>query len=325
MIAALVCLGIGVLGLRDVGKRPYAGFEAARDFNVVRVRAGSPADEAGLEVGDVIKVIGGIPVQDSKARWRQPRPEIGETRTYCVKRAGEIQEVDITFTAQPSTDYLRTGLGIVVGLCFLGFTLWAYLTAPSASTVLLALFGLCFGLEFFPSPYSHNFTLRSLAEALGVVVIVAGFAFLIHYLMLFPRRRGLLDRPWGLYLIYLPAALMALFMLSVILVQPDFTSRFRLLMSVVSLIFIVGYFGGALVTIFFAYLRSNDEERAASGLGLMLVGTVIGLVPILSAAVLGVVNPAATLPGDNFYHVALVLIPVSFALAAVRSARSTAV
>ena len=318
LAAAAVAVGVGAAGLLDLRNMPYAGYSAARQFDVVRVYPGSPAEAAGLQVGDRVKAVGGIRSTDTKALWRRPRAEIGETRTYCVERAGELEEIDVTFGAVPRRYYLRAGLSTVVGLCFLGFTLWAYQRVPSRATAFLALFGVCFGLAFFPAPYSRDFIVRAFSEAVATIIVVAGFAFLIHYLMLFPKRRALLDKSWALWMIYLPAALVGLVLLGLILVQPDFTATVRATVSWVILVFTVGYFGGALLSVVDSYRRATPEERSSGGVRMMLVATAIGLLPMIAGAVLRTLAPAVLLPGEDFYPLALGLVPIAFALAALR-------
>lgn len=322
--AAAVVIGIGILGFIDLRKAPYAGYAGAQDFDVVRVRPGSPAAEAGLRIGDKIKALDGIQVTDTKALWRRPRAEVGETRTYCVEREGEIVEVDLTFGSVPRRRYIETGLGFLVGLCFVGFTLWAYRSAPGTATIFLALFGLCFGLDFFPAPYVRSFLLRTLGEALGLVVVIAGFAFLIHYLMLFPKRRALLDRNWALWLIYLPAALVALFVLGLIVIQPDFTAAVRLTVSWIFLIFTAGYFGAALVSVVQSYRHADEGELASSGVRMMAIGTFIGVLPLLVGSVVRTIAPSVVLPGEHFLPLLFGLIPITFSLAAVRHHRVAA-
>jgi len=85
---------IGVLGVTDLKNATYAGFFSGPNNDVVRVFPGSPADEAGLEVGDLMESIGGIAVTDTKARSRRLRPKIGETRTFVVGRDATKLELD---------------------------------------------------------------------------------------------------------------------------------------------------------------------------------------------------------------------------------------
>jgi membrane-associated protease RseP (regulator of RpoE activity) len=59
---------------------------------VARVVAGSPAQQAGLQVGDRITLIDGVPVWERGCR--EDRPEV-ESVTFTVLRGGETFEVQV--------------------------------------------------------------------------------------------------------------------------------------------------------------------------------------------------------------------------------------
>ena len=317
-LIAAVSVGIGSLGLMDARNIPYSGFFANRNATVVRVFEGGPADDAGLREGDVIRTTGGIPVEAAKQLARRPRAKIGETRVFDIERAGEPMTVELVFERQPARNRLTFALAYVVGLCFVLFTLIAYQKAPRSSTLLLALFGLCFGIAFLPGPYSPSFALRTLGNALATTAVILGFAFLVHFLLTFPRRLAPIDRPWAQRLIYGPAAAVALFFLFQILFQPDATSTLRQVSGVIVGLFIAGYFGWALVNMLRSFRAASAGERSRDGLTLMLCGTLAGLLPITISSLVTLVAPDFLLPGAQYYSLTLGLIPIAFALATLR-------
>ena len=95
-IAAVIAV-IGLLGLLDVKNLPYAGYFSGPGNDVVRIFPGSPAETAGLEVGDVVKSIGGIAVTDTRASSRRARAEIGGTpgtwKLTAAAKGGRITDV----------------------------------------------------------------------------------------------------------------------------------------------------------------------------------------------------------------------------------------
>ena len=100
--------------------------------------------------------------------------------------------------------------------------------------------------------------------------------------------------------------------------QPDFTAGLRLLTGILVGVFIVGYFGWSLVTVVQSYVRATAEERSRDGVRLMLFGTLVALLPITIANLVTTLAPSVTLPGFQYYGLFLGLIPITFALAAVR-------
>jgi len=325
LLAAAVVIVFGVLGLLDLRNVPWSGYWNDPGNHVIRVFPDSPAERAGFQVGDRIRSSGGIATEDTRALTRRPRAKIGETWSFVVERDGETRELELTFAGQPSGNTWRGVGAFVTGLCFLLFCLWAYLVTPSPATRLLALFGLCFGVAFLPGPYSSSFFLRTLGGAFATVVVVLGFAFLVHYLQLFPRRRPLLEKRWALGLIYAPALVIAVFLLFLIIVQPEGTSALTSISTALVSLFIVGYFGWALVTILRSFFGAGPEERSRHGLGLVLAGVIVGLLPIMLSSLLRAVAPQVVLPGVQYYALALVLIPITLSIAAVRSGRAEAV
>jgi putative serine protease PepD len=68
---------------------------------IVKVPAGTPADEAGLENGDIVVAVGEKPVSDGiglivAIRSHQP----GETIRLTVRRGGEVRTLRITLDAK---------------------------------------------------------------------------------------------------------------------------------------------------------------------------------------------------------------------------------
>jgi hypothetical protein len=274
-----------------------------------------------MQVGDRIRSIGGIPVEDMKSMMSQPRAAIGEVRPYEVERAGEVTTLNVEHAAQPAGLMLVSRVATLLGLCFIGFTLWAYLTAPGAATSVLAGFGMSFGLAFVGIPYISSFTLRTLADTLITIIIFTGFALLLHFLLLFNRRNEL-DAPPSNLVVYGPAAIVALFFAGLSLFLPAATSGLNQFIRLLIGVFIIGYFVASIVVLVRAYGRATANERTESGLGLMVMGAVIGLLPLLVSSLLRTIAPRIVLPGGQYYFLTLGLIPITFSLAAVRRARA---
>ncbi len=88
------------------GERPYLGIryvQRPRGAEVQEVLPGSPAEEAGLKVGDLIREVDGRPVSTAR-----PLAELlsayrpGDRVTLTVEREGREMEIRVTLGRRPS-------------------------------------------------------------------------------------------------------------------------------------------------------------------------------------------------------------------------------
>jgi membrane-associated protease RseP (regulator of RpoE activity) len=318
-IFAVVVLVWGIMGFLDIGKATQVGYDTDGNNTVTQVYSGGPAEAAGLEVGDFIVSINGHSTEDAEAMFELGRAKVGESRTWVVNRNGT--EVSLEITAGPLLP--RTKLinysGSLAGLCFLVFTWLAYLTGPSLSTRVLAFMGTAIGLAFMGGPYIASAELRPLVFTVTQFFVFFGVAALVHFLLLFPTPREFLDKPNAKILLYAPATVFWLLIAYRLVFQPPATSILNTLTNVVAGIVIGGYFIAAIVIMWQNHSHANSEERASRGLNTMLLGTVIGLLPLAVNLVLDIFSPKTVLPGEDYYFLALVLIPITWSMAARRA------
>ena len=231
VILAFVALAVtfSIFSLTQVGSRPYAGFRADVAGLVVAVEPGSPADAAGLRAGDRILRIDGLAPAEALAV--RPQAAVGETWLLIVERyanielgSGEAQPristIDITYGRLTTRALTIQLIYQLVGVCFLIFGALAYMKLGERPGLLLALMGICIGFMFLGGTYGHFYTSQALASAVmaaRVALAVMGFAFLLHFLMIFPKPKPIVERNESLALIlaYGPAILTSLVALSV--------------------------------------------------------------------------------------------------------------
>jgi len=210
----------------------------------------------------------------------------------------------------------------VLGFAFLTMTFWSFVMAPGTATAVLTVFGLCWGFGFLGVPWFDSPEMRNVFGSITFAAIMVGFAALVHFLLIFPDRRPFMERRSAGALIYWPAILVAIVTLGFNVFQPLATSGINLFFRFFTGAVQVGYFGAALVTMFRRYSSASVDGRARHGLNLMMAGAVLGVFPLLLQTLVALLAPASYLPGAQFYFLALGLIPVTFSLAAVKSARA---
>jgi PDZ domain len=316
-----ILLVVGILAAMDLKNQTYTGFQTDGNNKVVMVEAGSNAAAGGLQVGDVLSSVNGIAVTDTKALLQRPRPAVGDQWTYVVDRGGQSVNLQITQGPLPPKYAYTSRAATLLGLCYLGFTLWAYLTAPGAATLVLAFFGLSFGLAFLGVPYIESPALRNLVGSIITMIILLGIAALLHFLLAFPTPRPFLQRKSATGWLYGPAILLSLCVIGFSVLQPDSTSGVNIFFRTAFSLLIGIYFLLAIVVLVRRYGAASPSDRAAFGLGLMVAGVVVGLGPLLIVQVVTLLSPGTFLPGAQFYFLTLGVIPIAFAMAAVRGPR----
>jgi hypothetical protein len=312
----------GCLGMADVRNWPYTGYRAPRNRTVIQVAAGGPADLAGMELGDVIERVDGIAVGNLGALARQPRPKPGEERTFEVLREGETLRLGLTVGSLPTSRAIVAYGQIAVGMLFLLCGVWAYLTVPGAATGLLAVLGLCMGASLGGGPYIESATVRVVVGAAGFALILLFLAVFLHFLLVFPAAKGKLTRRRYIAAIYVPAGVLALAGFLYLLVPQSGDSTIGALFLALTVVLPVAYLGLSLAAIVRRYVKATRQYRADSGLNLLLWGTVLGLGPSIVGLLTQLVAPQVVLPGRQYVFAAFFIIPVTFALAAMRAGRA---
>ena len=315
LIAALIVAIWGVMGVMDQSNVPYSGYFTDGNNTVNQVLADSPAEAAGLEVGDYITSSGGISVEDTKALSERPRAAIGETRTLTVERAGASVDVDITFTQLTGVSNMLAYIAALIGFCYLIFGVLPFTKAQTSNNRLLALMGIGLAFAFIPGPYMESYAVRTALGSVTLVAILFGFAFLMHFMVSYPKAKSWTEKSWASKAIYWPASLVSLIIVYIIVMRPDSTSGLNTAVSMMFGVFVVYYFGAAILAMFKSYAAAGPAERSSQGLSLMLIGVMVGLIPVTLASLVGIFAPQAVLPGSNFYFVTLGLIPITLYLA----------
>ena len=116
IVLAVIVLIFGGIRLYDLRNLTYVGFSTDANRVVTEVRAGSPAEAAGLKTGDRLLKVGDIAVSDVKANARRPRPAVGESREFVVERSGQEETLTVTYAVLPDRQMMVDMAGVVTGL-----------------------------------------------------------------------------------------------------------------------------------------------------------------------------------------------------------------
>jgi len=309
----------GIFGWLDVSNYAQGGWNTDRNNVVTQVLPGSPAEAGGLMAGDQLISLGGVDISDASAQSRRGRPDVGETWEFVVERDGQEMSLDVTFGEPVARRKLIAHAGFLAGFCFLGFTLRAYLQKQTPSTAALALAGTMFSFVFITGPYFDNYTLRAIANALETLIVFLGIPSILYFLLVH-FGSAYLGKPNAKRMLYAPGLAVGLFIAWRILATPEATNALNTFAA-----FFVGgvalfYLIASLLTVYKNYSAASPSDRGNTGLNLMLLGALLGMLPPVITIVAGIIAPQLVLPGQEFYFLSFVLIPITWSMAVLRGA-----
>lgn len=308
----------GVSGALDITNLPYSGFVSSPDNVVTVVRDGSPAAQAGLQVGDSITRIDNISVEDFATFANRARPAINSDGSVTVKRGATEQTLTFKYAAPPLAEIIAgPGIGALVGLAFLILGLLVYLRNPTRLSRSFCGLSLLFAVVMLPMPYLASSTQRRIVWAILSLLVGVTLATVLNYCVNFPRTKTILiTRPWLRQAIFIVAPALGLMLATINLTTPPMSANRSLLLVTVIAVIYGGYFLLSVIGVAHSYFTASAEERAATGLNLMLVGVVIGFGPLLLSILVHTIAPhMGELPGERFYGITLLAVPVGLAMA----------
>lgn len=307
---AIIFIAWGVLGLLDSKNYTYSGYSTDGSFTIVNLEENSPAAVAGLKIGDVLVSTGGILVTDSKALSKRARPEIGETREFIITRNGEEMSIDLTYASLPDKDATLNMLAFLLGVIFIVLGVFMHYRRKTSLSWTFGIFMLFFGYVFFQGPYIEPGLLNQFISSISITIVLFSFAALANYMLNYPPKSS-----YNLNLLYVPAAIVALVFWILEFALPENSTTLNTIVRFLVGGVVVFYFGLSLVTLIRKFLHAGSEERREKGLNLMLVGAVLGLLPILVYFTINTVSPAIQLPGNDYVFLTFIAIPIFFSMA----------
>jgi hypothetical protein len=308
-VAGIVFIIWGVLGLMDAKNYVTVGFQSDDNNAIVNIEPGSPAEAAGMQLGDIIKTSGGIEINNNKELSKRDRPAVGDVRDYVVDRDGSDVTIQLTYIELSDKDKSLNMVAFVIGLLFVLLGLWAYYKHKSTLSYGFTVFSICFGFIFFNGPHIGPGMLRNLINSISTTIVVFSFAFLLSYMLKYPPKSK------HQKLLYLPAILVVLMIWALNFIQPDGSGTVNMVIRLFFGGVIIFYFLSSLITLIRKYMRSYKEDRASKGLNMMLLGAIVGLLPILIYFTAGTLSPGIDLPGNDYVFITFLAIPIFFTMA----------
>ena len=309
LAAALLITAWGVGGFVDRLQKGWGAYTYSPEYVINYVRSGGAGEEAGLEVGDRVVTVDGIPVESLPLYSRWPRSLAvgpGETLRLVVERRAEALTVDVTYREIPqSTVRLRLG-GMAVALSFLWFGIWPALTVSTGSARVLAGIGVAAGLGML-GPYLG--TWDGVATHLGLAATMLWLALILWFFLTYPRVKRLAEHRVMAWLVFGSWALFLPFLIVELVFHPRYYHSFGGVGTTLMLV----YVALAAAAVIHTLIAVPWREIRDSGMGIVLAGLFVGLVPSFLDPIVGMLFEV-TLPGSRYFPLLILVIPVTLAL-----------
>lgn len=320
LVAAIVMTVWGIVGYFDAGRFGRGGYVYSPTYVVEGIERGGAAEQAGLREGDRVITVGGIPVEDLPLYSRWPRgfvPRPGDVFPLVVEREGKTLDVEVVYRPPPASNTaLRLGAALI-GLSFMVFGLWALYTAGTQPALLLAWIGLAAGAATFgKGPYLG--TWDGVAMHVQFLATILLSLLVLRFFITFPRPKRIAENKvvtgimYGACLIFVPVLALEL------VFHPKLYHSFGGPGSLVILTFCLL----AVVALVHTLLTTTRSGLKESGMGLIVGGLLVAIVPNLLSMIGWTLFPDLEIPASSFFPLFIVAIPISLALAVRKHARS---
>src|SRR5262249_19643340 len=205
-------------------------------------------------------------------------------------------------------------------LAFLILGLLVYLKNPTRLTVMFCSLSLLFAVALVNSPYFASSVLRRLVGGTTFFLVSILFAVVLDYCLSFPSTKKIIARrAWLRQAIYIVGGAFGVMVATIFITTPVMTPVRSMLLSLAFGIVFGSYILLSLIAVVHSYIKASTQERSVTGLNLMLLGMLIGFGPVLLSILVHTLSPhMGELPGERFYSISLLAIPIGLAMALIK-------
>ncbi len=312
----------------NLAQRPQYGFQV-HSMVVVSLATDGPAHRAGLQVGERIVAVAGIPTSRmheyyaakmaSQAEADSSTGRLSPLIVTVLRLDGHRHNVIIQPVHYSQGEMIHDYSFWVVGLSFLLIGWWVLWRQPNP--VARNFFSLCLIFAFFLMDIPDHVNLHYMLakDYLRLLLQLLLPAFFLRFFLQFPNpKRSDTGNHIKYRLLLLPGWLLFLIIAGLertLLSAPGTTVE--MVLQIASTIYSLGFFLAGLI-IFGRRVLRRDRPIQQTKLRVVLVGLVGGLVPFLVAMTIANLVPGTPLPYWQYLALSVLLVPVSFSLAIMR-------
>ena len=138
-----------------------------------------------------------------------------------------------------------------------------------------------------------------------------GLTFFLHLTVVFPKPKPAVVETPIEYLIYLVAPLIAIYYMWLRLLLPEADLLVNQTLHYAFGLLVLMCLGLGLTALIHSYWKATTTERS-QGLGLLLLGSLIGIVPPAAGLLTYTFLPHVVLPGSGYYPLLILIASLSF-------------
>ena len=169
---------------------------------------------------------------------------------------------EATYSAQPKNDDILNRVGWLIGLIFLTMGVWTYTKKKSQAALYFAFFGLGFGQSFMGRPYLESEAMRDFMGSISLSLVLLAFAFLVGAILYHTPKSSFANKSNASKILFIPAVLLAVFFIVLNIMDPDATSGLNTFVDYLVMLFILFYFGWAILAVVKKYTGADDNSKA---------------------------------------------------------------
>lgn len=303
IVVITLVITAGIFNLISAFNFVYSGMYYDGNCKVTKVVTNSPAEKAGVLVGDSLLTYNGEKLTANITLGEQDGYKIGNKVEFRAERNGEIKSFQVVLEPEPAAfDMQYIGL-FAMGLIYMLCGLFAHFNVKSKLSLLFVLFTMVVGFLLGTQLIIANKII------LTIYIVFNSFmpALLMHFLLIFPPKSKFLSKKINTLYLYLPS--LAILLAELPFVFPG-TYESNMFINIIIVVLYIGYIIAVLLTLIVKYIKAATEYRKKGGGTLLLISIIIGLAVLV----------AAIFSQTNFIWFAVVS-PVLIGLSIIKQAR----
>ena len=310
-LAALITLILIVVAFPYVKSQPYDGFVCTSSYQVYGIISDGPAEWAGLQVGDQIAQVGGVPIEQMSPIYGQRKA--GDTVVLSILRGDQPFSLPLVLATPPLSVIVTRLEPLFVALSFWFIAVAVLILKPTAREAQLFFLFCMAGAGVLVAGKLSSFLL-DVASRLFNVLLAWLSPLIIHFHAMFPQRKTFLLQRLNRNLLYgLGLGLSLPYALWSYSHAPWEASWYSWLSP--SLRFIFALSALACVSFLLHAYRTTGDIQIRRQVRLIVLGTACAFAPLVFLSLFPEVLAGSPFIVYEVGFLALPLIPLSYAVA----------